>query len=208
MRINAFVTFDPIFQELNDILEHQSVADIIEDQTEGLYSFPLQNINVISGKIYAASIQEGQLISITNTLFDTNGKEEVNYGVRIIGNRLTPNSRIIEAFKDQLPSGSRLFLIKKQDMNSVVQHYISEYNQLTGSTNRKEIAKRRRLYCEPHEILSEEQITDAIYNTLNVIDAYFSNIGASTNDDFDLTTYLTGTTTVDTLIKARIYIAP
>jgi len=75
MRINAFVTFDPIFQELDTILEHPSVADIIEDQTDSLYSFPLQNINVISGKLYTTSIEAGQLLTITNNLFSLDGKE-------------------------------------------------------------------------------------------------------------------------------------
>jgi hypothetical protein len=208
MRINAFVTFDPIFQELNGVLEHPSVANIIEDQTDSLYSFPLENINVISGKIYAPAIQEGQLVSITNTLFDVTGKDEINYGVRIIGNRLTPNSRIIEAFKDQFPSGSRLFLIKKEDMSGVIQHYVNEYTALTGSTNRKDIAKRRRLYCEPHETLTSQQIEDAMYETLNFVDTYFSSISASINDNFDQTAYLTGTTTQTTTLKARVYTAP
>jgi hypothetical protein len=208
MRINAFVTFDPIFQELNGFLEHPSVANIVEDQTDSLYSFPLENINVISGKIYAPAIQNGALLDLTNMLFDTSGKDEVNYGIRIIGNRLTPNERIIEAFKDQMPRGSRLFLIKKQDMNSVIQHYIDEYTSLTGSINRKQSAKRRRLYCEPHETLTDESIADAINNTLNFEDAYFSSIGASSNVDFNLQTYLGGTTDENTQLKARLYTVP
>lgn len=208
MRINAFVTFDPIFQELNSVLEHPSVADIVEDQTNGLYAFPLQNINVISGKLYATSIEAGQLLTLTNTLFNVNGKDEVNYGLRIMSNRLTPTTRLIEAFKTQLPSGSRLYLIKKQDMSAVIQHYIDEYNSLIGSIDRKDIAKLKRLYCEPTELLTSQQITDAVYSTLNFVDTYFSSIGASVNDDFNLESYLTGSTTVDTDIKVRLYTVP
>jgi len=208
MRINAFVTFDPIFQELDTILEHPSVADIIEDQTDSLYSFPLQNINVISGKLYTTSIEAGQLLTITNNLFSLDGKNEVNYGLRIMSNRLTPTSRLIEAFKTQMTSGSRLFLIKKQDMTTVVQHYINEYNSLVGSTDRKSTAKLKRLYCEPTETLTEDQISEGVYSTLNYIDTYFSSIGASTNDDFDINSYLNGTTEADTALKARVYIVP
>jgi hypothetical protein len=208
MRINAFVTFDPLFQELDGILEHPTVADIVEDQSDGLYSFALQNINVISGKVYVPAIEAGQLSTLTNTLFDCTGKDEVNYGLRIINNSLTPTSRLISAFKDNLPSGSRLFLVKNQDMNSVIQHYIDEYNSLTGSIDRKAVAKRRRLYCQPHETLTSQQIEDALYETLNFIDTYFSSIGASSNDDFDQTAYLSGTTTADTALKARVYTAP
>lgn len=207
MRINAFVTFDPIFQELDGILEHPTVADIVEDQSDGLYSFSLQNINVISGKVYTPTIEAGQLSTLTNTLFNTTGKDEVNYGLRIMNNALKPTLRLINAFKDNLPTGSRLFLVKSQNMEVIVQHYVNEYNSLTGSTDRKAVAKRRRLYCEPHETLTEQQISDAIYETLNFVDTYFSSINAATNDDFDSNVYLTGSTTADTTLKARLYTA-
>jgi len=36
----------------------------------------------------------------------------------------------------------------------------------------------------------------------------FQVFGASTNDDFDINSYLNGTTEADTALKARVYIVP
>ncbi len=78
MRINAFVSFDPLFSEINTVLEHPSIADIIEDKNGELFEFPYQNINVISGRTYRTSIESGGLSTLVSNMFSTSvGKAPV-----------------------------------------------------------------------------------------------------------------------------------
>lgn len=120
MRINAFVTFDPLFSEINTILEHSTTADVVEDKSGELFEFSYQNINVISGRTYRSSIEGGALPTLVQNMFDSVGRNEANFGIRIM-NGLTPTSRLISAFNSNLPSGSRLYFVKKQDLSSIVE---------------------------------------------------------------------------------------
>ena len=122
MRINAFVSFDPLFSEINTVLEHPSTADIVEDKSGELFELQYQNINVISGRTYRSSIESGYLLTLVSNMFDSTNKTEANFGLRIM-NGLAPTSRLIFAFANNLPSGSRFFFVKNQNMSSVVQYY-------------------------------------------------------------------------------------
>lgn len=207
MRINAFVSFDPLFSEINTVLEHPSVADIIEDKNGELFDFPYQNINVISGRTYRTSIESGGLSTLVSNMFDSTGKEEANFGVRIMNN-LAPTSRLISAFKNNLPSGSRLFLIKKQDLSGVVQYYQQLYDTLTASNARPDQMRRKVLFCLPNETVTHQQISDAIYDTYNYVDAYFSTINSSSFAEFNQSQYVTGGTDTNTDLLYRLHVIP
>jgi hypothetical protein len=160
----------------------------------------------LTARLYGQSIESGQLSEITESLFQTAGKNEVNYGLRIMNNGLAP-TKIITVFKETMPAGSRLFLVKKSDMSSVVQYHQDEYTALTGSLDRKDIAKRNRLYCGPLETLTNENISTAVYNTLNFVDTYFSSINATPYTNFDRDLYLNGSATTVSGLVCRVYTA-
>jgi hypothetical protein len=207
MRINAFVSFDPLFSEINTILEHPSTADIVEDKNGELFEFPYQNINVISGRTYRSSIETGALPTMVENMFDTTGKNEANFGIRIM-NGLAPTSRLISAFKDNLPSGSRLFFIKKQDLSGVVEYYQNLYDTLTASTARPDQMRRKVLFCLPAESVTHQQISDAIYETVNYVDAYFSTLNASSFAPFTQSQFVSGGSEIDTglLYRANVIV--
>jgi len=207
MRINAVVSFDPLFSEINTILEHPSTADIVEDKNGELFEFPYQNINVISGRTYRSSIETGALPTMVENMFDTTGKNEANFGIRIM-NGLAPTSRLISAFKDNLPSGSRLFFIKKQDLSGVVEYYQNLYDTLTASTARPDQMRRKVLFCLPAESVTHQQISDAIYETVNYVDAYFSTLNASSFAPFTQSQFVSGGSEIDTglLYRANVIV--
>ena len=207
MIINAFVSFDPLFSEINTILEHPSTADIVEDKNGELFEFPYQNINVISGRTYRSSIETGALPTMVENMFDTTGKNEANFGIRIM-NGLAPTSRLISAFKDNLPSGSRLFFIKKQDLSGVVEYYQNLYDTLTASTARPDQMRRKVLFCLPAESVTHQQISDAIYETVNYVDAYFSTLNASSFAPFTQSQFVSGGSEIDTglLYRANVIV--
>ncbi len=156
MRINAFISFDPLFSEINTVLEHQTTADIIEDKSESLFEFPYQNINVISGRAYRSSILSGALPTLIENMFDTTGREEVNFGLRMM-NGLAPTTRLISAFNEKLPAGSRLFFIKKQDLSDTVTYYQNLYDTLTASSSRTDQMRRKVLFCLPGETVTHNK---------------------------------------------------
>jgi hypothetical protein len=207
MRINAFVSFDPLFSEINTVLEHPSTADIVEDKSGELFEFPYQNINVISGRTYRSSIESGSLLSLVSNMFDSTNKTEVNFGVRMM-NGLAPTSRLISAFANNLPSGSRLFLIKKQDISLTIQYYQELYDTLTASTARQDQMRRKVLFCLPGDTLTHQQISDSIYETSNYVDAYFSTINASNFNVFKQSDYISGSSETNTDLLYRVHVIP
>jgi hypothetical protein len=207
MRINAFVSFDPLFSEINTVLEHPSTADIVEDKNGELFEFPYQNINVISGRTYRSSIESGSLLTLVSNMFDSINKDEVNFGVRMM-NGLAPTSRLISAFANKLPSGSRLFLIKKQDISSTIQYYQELYDTLTASTARQDQMRRKVLFCLPGDTLTHQQISDSIYETSNYVDAYFSTINASNFNVFKQSDYISGSSETNTDLLYRVHVIP
>jgi hypothetical protein len=207
MRINAFVSFDPLFSEINTVLEHPSTADIVEDKSGELFEFPYQNINVISGRTYRSSIESGSLLSLVSNMFDSTNKAEANFGVRMM-NGLAPTSRLISAFANNLPSGSRLFLIKKQDISSTIQYYQELYDTLTSSTARQDQMRRKVLFCLPGDTLTHQQISDSIYETSNYVDAYFSTINASNFNVFKQSDYISGSSETNTDLLYRVHVIP
>jgi len=207
MRINAFVSFDPLFSEINTILEHPSTADIVEDKSGELFEFPYQNINVISGRTYRSSIENGSLLSLVSNMFDSTNKTEVNFGVRMM-NGLAPTSRLISAFANNLPSGSRLFLIKKQDISLTIQYYQELYDTLTASTARQDQMRRKVLFCLPGDTLTHQQISDSSYETFNYVDAYFSTINASNFNAFKQSDYISGGSETNTDLLYRVHVIP
>ena len=207
MRINAFVSFDPLFSEINTVLEHPTTADIIEDKSGELFEFSCQNINVISGRTYRSSIESGALPTLVENMFDTTGKEEVNFGLRMM-NGLAPTSRLISAFKNNLPSGSRLFLVKKQDLSSVVQYYQNLYDNLTGSTARQDMMRRKVLFCLPGDTVTHQQISEAIFETYNYVDAYFSTLNATSFAQFTQSDFVSGGSETETSLLYRVHVIP
>jgi hypothetical protein len=207
MRINAFVSFDPLFSEINTVLEHPSTADIVEDKSGELFEFPYQNINVISGRTYRSSIENGSLLSLVSNMFDSTNKTEVNFGVRMM-NGLAPTSRLISAFVNNLPSGSRLFLIKKQDISLTIQYYQELYDTLTASTARQDQMRRKVLFCLPGDTLTHQQISDSSYETFNYVDAYFSTINASNFNAFKQSDYISGGSETNTDLLYRVHVIP
>ena len=207
MRINAFVSFDPLFSEVNTVLEHPSTADIVEDKTGELFEFSYQNINVISGRTYRSSIESGALLTLLENMFESVGKNEVNFGVRIM-NGLAPTSRLISAFKNNLSSGSRLYFIKKQDLSGVVEYYQNLYDTLTLSTTRQDQMRRKVLFCLPGESVTHQQISDAIYETANYVDAYFSTLNASSVAEFKQSDYISSGLQTNTDLLYRVHVIP
>lgn len=207
MRINAFVSFDPLFSEINTVLEHPTIADIIEDKNEPLFEFPYQNINVISGRAYRSSILSGSLPLLINNMFDTAGKEEVNFGLRVM-NGLAPTTRLISAFNEKLPSGSRLFFIKKQDLSGVIAYYQNLYDNLTGSTDRRDQMRRKVLFCLPGDTVTHQQIADAVIDVYNYADAYFSSLNASTFAPFTQSQFVSGGSETETGLLYRVHVIP
>jgi len=207
MRINAFVSFDPLFSEINTVLEHPSTADIVEDKSGELFEFPYQNINVISGRTYRSSIESGSLLTLVSNMFDSTDRAEVNFGLRIM-NGLAPTSRLISAFVNNLPSGSRLYLIKKQDLSLIVQYYQELYDTLTSSTARKDQMRRKVLFCLPGDTLTHQQISDSIYETFNYVDAYFSTFNASSVAEFKQSDYISGSLETNTGLLYRVHVIP
>lgn len=207
MRINAFVSFDPLFSEVNTVLEHPSTADIVEDKTGELFEFSYQNINVISGRTYRSSIENGALPTMVENMFDTTGKNEVNFGVRIM-NGLAPTSRLISAFKNNLPSGSRFYFIKKQDLSGVIEYYQNLYDTLSASTSRQDQMRKKVLFCLSSESVTHQQISDAIYETANYVDAYFSTLNASSVTEFKQSDYISGGLETNTDLLYRVHVIP
>ena len=207
MRINAFVSFDPLFSEINTVLEHPSTADIVEDKSGELFEFPYQNINVISGRTYRSSIESGSLLTLVSNMFDSTNKTEVNFGLRMM-NGLAPTSRLISAFVNNLPSGSRIFLIKKQDISSTIQYYQELYDTLTTSAARREQMRRKILFCLPGDTLTHQQISDSTYETFNYVDAYFSTINASNFNVFKQSDYISGGSETNTDLLYRVHVIP
>ena len=208
MRINAFVSFDPLFSEINTVLEHPSTADIVEDKSGELFEFlTCQNINVISGRTYRSSIENGSLLTLVSNMFDSSNKDEVNFGVRMM-NGLAPTSRFISAFANNLPSGSRLYLIKKQDLSLVVQYYQELYDTLTSSTASRDKMRRKVLFCLPGDTLTHQQISDSIYETFNYVDAYFSTLNASSVAEFKQSDYISGSSETNTGLLYRVHVIP
>jgi hypothetical protein len=203
MRINAFVTFDPLFSEINTILEHSTTADVVEDKSGELFEFSYQNINVISGRTYRSSIEGGALPTLVQNMFDSVGRNEANFGIRIM-NGLTPTSRLISAFNSNLPSGSRLYFVKKQDLSSIVEYYQNLYDTLTASTARPDQMRRKVLFCLPSESVTHQQISDAIYETANYVDAYFSTLNASSIAEFTQSKYISGSSETNTGLLYRV----
>ena len=207
MRINAFVSFDPLFSEVNTVLEHPSTADIVEDKTGELFQLSYQNINVISGRTYRSSIESGALPTMVENMFDTTGKNEANFGIRIM-NGLAPTSRLISAFKNNLPSGSRLYFVKKQDLSSIVEYYQNLYDTLSASTARPDQMRRKVLFCLSSESVTHQQISDAIYETANYVDAYFSTLNASSVTEFKQSDYISGGLETNTDLLYRVHVIP
>ena len=207
MRINAFVSFDPLFSEVNTVLEHPSTADIVEDKTGELFQLSYQNINVISGRTYRSSIESGALPTMVENMFDTTGKNEVNFGVRIM-NGLAPTSRLISAFKNNLPSGSRFYFIKKQDLSGVIEYYQNLYDTLSSSTFRQDQMRKKVLFCLSSESVTHQQISDAIYETANYVDAYFSTLNASSVTEFKQSDYISGGLETNTDLLYRVHVIP
>jgi hypothetical protein len=207
MRINAFVSFDPLFSEINTVLEHSSTADIVEDKSGELFEFPYQNINVISGRTYRSSIESGSLLTLVSNMFDSTNKTEANFGLRMM-NGLAPTSRLISAFVNNLPSGSRIFLIKKQDISSTIQYYQELYDTLTSSTARQDQMRRKVLFCLPGDTLTHQQISDSTYETFNYVDAYFSTINASNFNVFKQSDYISGGSETNTDLLYRVHVIP
>ena len=207
MRINAFVSFDPLFSEVNTVLEHPSTADIVEDKTGELFQLSYQNINVISGRTYRSSIESGALPTMVENMFDTTEKNEVNFGVRIM-NGLTPTSRLISAFKNNLPSGSRFYFIKKQDLSGVIEYYQNLYDTLSSSTFRQDQMRKKVLFCLSSESVTHQQISDAIYETANYVDAYFSTLNASSVTEFKQSDYISGGLETNTDLLYRVHVIP
>jgi hypothetical protein len=207
MRINAFVSFDPLFSEINTVLEHPSTADIVEDKSGELFEFPYQNINVISGRTYRSSIESGSLLTLVSNMFDSVDRAEVNFGLRMM-NGLAPTSRLISAFANNLPSGSRLFLIKKQDISLTIQYYQELYDKLTTSTARQDQMRRKVLFCLPGDTLTHQHISDSTYETFNYVDAYFSTINASNFNAFKQSDYISGGSETNTDLLYRVHVIP
>mgnify|MGYP003650272844 CR=1 FL=1 len=205
MRINAFVTFDNIFQELNDILEHPSVANNKEDHSR----FLLQNLQNISfpGKLYKSSIESGGLPTLVQHMFNTDEKNEVNFGLRIM-NELLPNLSLINAFNSNLPSGSRFYFIKKQNLNSIVEYHQNIYDVLTASTARSDQMRRKVLFCSPTDTVTHQQISDAVYEVANYVDAYFSTLNASSVAEFKQSDYISGGSETNTGLLYRVHVIP
>jgi len=206
MRINAFVTFDNIFQELNDILEHPSVANNKEDQSRFLLQ-NLQNINVFHGKLYKSSVESGALSTLVQHMFNTDEKNEVNFGLRIM-NELAPNLSLIKAFNSNLPSGSRFYFIKKQNLNSIVEYHQNFYDTLTASATHTDQMRRKILFCSPTVTVTHQQISDAIYETADYVDAYFSALNASSVAEFKQSDYISGSSETNTGLLYKVHVIP
>jgi hypothetical protein len=205
MRINAFVSFDPLFSEINTVVEHASTADIIEDKTGELFDFPYQNINVISGRTYRSGIETGVLPTLVSNMFDSEGRSEANFGIRLM-NALAPTTRLVSAFVNNLPHGSRVFFVKKQDLSGVVQYYQDLYDTLSSSTARTDQMRRKVLFCLPSETVTHEQISDAVYDVYNYIDAYFSTLNASSFAPLTQSQYISGGTETDSGLLYRVHV--
>jgi hypothetical protein len=206
MRINAFVSFDPLFSEINTVVEHPSTADVIEDRTDGLFDFPYQNLNVISGRVYRSGVKS-ILPSLISDMFDSEGRTEANFGVRMMSS-LAPITRLISAFAENLPSGSRIFLVKKQDLSDVVQYYQDLYDAVTSSTSRTDKMKRKVLFCSADETVTHEQISDAVYDVYNYMDAYFSTLNASSFAPFKQSQYIASGSETDSGLLYRVHTIP
>jgi hypothetical protein len=138
-------------------------------------------------------------------MFDSANKAEANFGVRMM-NGLAPTSRLISAFANNLPSGSRLFLIKKQDISSTIQYYQELYDNLTSSATRPDQMRRKVLFCLPGDTLTHQQISDSTYETFNYVDAYFSTINASNFNAFKQSDYISGSSETNTDLLYRVHV--
>jgi hypothetical protein len=207
MRINAFVSFDPLFSEINTVVEHASTADVIEDKTGELFDFPYQNINVISGRTYRSGIENGILLTLVSDMFDSEGRTEANFGIRMMNSR-GPIPRLISAFAENLPSGSRIYLVKKQDLSGIVEYYQNLYDAVTSSTSRTDKTKRKVLFCLAGETVTHEQISDAVYDVYNYVDAYFSTLNASSFAPLKQSQYIAGGSETDSGLLYRVHTIP
>jgi len=194
MRNNIFVATDDCFDDINTIISSaQNSADYIEDQSSTLFPFQLSNINVLAGAIHRYSIVESGLSSLYYH-FNINDKEEINFGLRLMGSML-PTVGFTQEIKFVLDVGDRMFLVTPRDVSQTYQYYIEKYKESQNILVRRNIALRRRMFGlnNIEDTLTENEITTAIDAAFNVSDALFSTFEASNERyDFDTSFYING----------------
>lgn len=209
MRINAFMTWEPVFPALDTVCAGPTTALDIESNAASMFlNSQFDYVNIFS-KVVKSSINNTlDLLADVEETFNTAGKDEVCYGLRIINNKLTFTQPLFDTFKNYLPDGSRLILFKPKDMTPVVQWYKDYYDSLTAiyKTDREAARKRNRLFCDYSSILTHSQIETSIAAVKNEVEAEFSVLGSASYQNFDNTTFLTGNIPAESLYEARIII--
>ena len=207
MRINAFITWEPMFSILDAICNDPKSAVVTELNASNFYiNQNLSYVNIYSNRIQGNISDANELLTDVNSSFDTSGKDEVCYGLRLVNNRLSFTSLLYNNWKDILPTGSRLILIKPVNLTSVYQWYKDFYDTLTANelNDREAIRKRTRLFCNYNETLTHSEIEIKLNSVLAEVEAEFSFAGASSYQYFNKDTLLTGTVPETSEYQARI----
>jgi len=213
MRINAFMTLEPVFASVNEICGGETTAKNIEIGSNDLFikDYNLDYINIFSYRNNGPAISNTlDIVNIANDSFDTAGKEEVCFGLRIVNNQLTFTNPLFNIFKDFLPSGSRLILFNPVDISASVQWYIDYYNILTETYkhDRSAARQRKRLFCEPNEVLTPSQIEASLNSVINEAEAEFTLANATPYQNFDRTSFLSNEIPVTSNYQVRIINIP
>ena len=93
-------------------------------------------------------------------------------------------------------------------MSGVVEYYQNLYDTLTLSTARQDQMRRKVLFCLPGESVTHQQISDAIYETANYVDAYFSTLNTSSVAEFKQSDYISGGLETNTNLLYRVHVIP
>ncbi len=209
MRINAFITWEPVFPALDTVCAGSTTALNTESNASNFYlNAQFDYINLFSfiakGNIHSSL----DLLTDVEDSFNITDKDEVCYGLRLLNNKLTFTQPLFDTFKTYLPAGSRLILFKPKDMTPVVQWYKDYYDSLTAvyKTDREAARKRNRLFCDHATVLTHLQIESSLAAVKNEVEAEFSVLGSSTYQNFDNTTLLSGTIPTESLYEARIVV--
>jgi len=212
MRINAFITWEPVFQTLDTVCAGTTTALNKESNASSFFiDSELNYINVFSFVVKGSSINSSlDLLTDVEESFNIIDKDEVCYGLRLVTNQLTFTEPLFNLFKNYLPTGSRLILFKPKDMTPIVQWYKDYYDLLTAEfkTDRTAARNRKRLFCDSGSVLSHSQIETSLTAAQNEIEAEFSILGSSNYQNFDNSTLLSGTIPAESLYEARIISIP
>jgi hypothetical protein len=190
MRINFYVTFDNVYDEVDPLLTspNTKIPLVVPEGRTQVWNFDhIKNMKLYSGIHLNHSVEEtGQLpFEFINASFEKDdSKSEINLILRLLSSNLNFNQLSMRATFNNCAAGTRFFLIKPLDMDVVYNYYIDLYNATHSN-----FARRARLFGPG--AYTETDIKEAINGACVRADHFFTTSGAGPEGYFTADTYQT-----------------